>query len=232
VNQRRRNSSGSALHQDYVLRLERLVFGLDQIEDDESLSSAIDSSIENALDDAKCEDHGVYEAKLEELVDEKWKAEERIQKGLVQLSANAVAIHNSLHSGREEHSNSILPLDFRQALEDWSMKREVCQERRAMCSRKGTLRDVGERLLQANTAQIKKEGWRPTSSYLGKLQHSRKKLLMLAAVSRVASRNERNTLRRLCKVHARKALFDIKSDEQRSTTGHQKAADTVPNSRC
>ncbi|KXT17359.1 hypothetical protein AC579_3866 [Pseudocercospora musae] len=228
VNKRRRNSSRSALHQDYVLKLERLVFGLDQIEDDESLSNAIDGRIENALDDAKCEDHGVYESRVEELADEKWKVEERIQKGFVKLSATAIAVHNSLHTEREEFSNSVLPWDFREALEDWSMKREVCQERQYMFSRKENLRDVGQRLLQAKTAQIKKRGWRPTSSYLGQLHKSRNKLLRLTAVSKVARRNARNTLRRLCKVHARKALFDISSEDQQPPTDHQKAACVVP----
>ena len=41
VNKRRHSRSRLALHLDYVLRLERLVFGLDQIEDDESFSNAV-----------------------------------------------------------------------------------------------------------------------------------------------------------------------------------------------
>lgn len=41
INKRRHKPSRSALHRDYVLKLERLVFGLDRIEDDESLSNAV-----------------------------------------------------------------------------------------------------------------------------------------------------------------------------------------------
>ncbi|EME84387.1 uncharacterized protein MYCFIDRAFT_173391 [Pseudocercospora fijiensis CIRAD86] len=192
--------------EDYKFRLERLITGIDSLENVEELRDERQYQIADIMMISDIDP--TVDQRIDTLIEQQDRAEVLIDKRLKILQTDADALVQSLEPDTPTDRPPLLPFYLRSQLKTYDRARSIYQTQVTQTSNsQHHLDKISAILLQANEQQAR-HGWLYTRSYIERLHVRRAGICKQRRVAESCRQRFALELRKLCKKHVPKTLQD------------------------
>ncbi|KAF7195774.1 hypothetical protein HII31_02909 [Pseudocercospora fuligena] len=192
--------------EDYKFRLERLVSGIDSLENVEELCDERQAQIADVMMVSDIDPS--IEQRIDTLIEQQGRAEGLIEKRLKILQADADALVQSIEQDSPTDRPPLLPFYLRSQLKTYDRARQIYQTQVNTTSNTEQDLDKITAILAQAKEQQPQRGWQYTRSYLERLGVRRAGICKHQRVAQSCRQRLTYELRKLCKQHAPKTLHD------------------------